>query len=100
MKILVKAIEANAVNRPKGYVKDVLSKGVVMGEWLEIDQHAYNELLNKYRVKMRGIGDLVEKVARPIAHAIDAVSGGKTHVSGCNGCKGRQEWLNDKIPFK
>jgi len=100
MRILLKAIEANAKNRPPDYLKDVLAHGAVNGEFLEIDTASYNELLNKYRVHARGLGDIVEKLARPIAHTIDKLSGGRTHVSGCSGCKHRQEVLNELVPFK
>lgn len=43
-----------------------------------------------------GLGDLVAKVAQPIAKAIDAVAG--TNVQGCGGCKKRQEALNRFLP--
>lgn len=41
---------------------------------------------------MRGLGDLVAKVADPIAKAIHL------DKSKC-GCVKRQEWLNAKVPF-
>jgi len=42
---------------------------------------------------MRGLGDLVAKVANPIAKAL--------HIDPAKcGCKARQEWLNRKVPFK
>jgi hypothetical protein len=47
---------------------------------------------------MRGLGDLVAKVAQPIAGAIDAVFG--TSIKGCGGCAERQETLNKAIPFR
>lgn len=43
-----------------------------------------------------GLGDLVAKVAQPIAKVIDAVAG--TNVQGCGGCKKRQEALNRFLP--
>ena len=98
MKILIEAIKANSKNRPDGYVADCLSQGVVNGEWLEIEPSSYRELLNKYRPEMRGMGDLVEKIARPIAHGLDRVLG--THITGCSGCSKRQDVLNKLIPFK
>jgi hypothetical protein len=39
------------------------------------------------------LGDAVEKVAQPIAGAIDKVAG--TNIKGCGGCKKRKEWLNN-----
>ena len=39
------------------------------------------------------LGDAVEKVAQPIAGAIDKVAG--TNIKGCGGCQKRKEWLNN-----
>jgi hypothetical protein len=43
-----------------------------------------------------GLGDLVEKVAQPIAKAIDRVF--KTNVQGCGGCRRRKAALNRLVP--
>jgi hypothetical protein len=51
----------------------------------------------KPEARMTGLGDLVAKVAQPIARAIDAVAG--TNIKGCGGCKSRQEALNKAVPF-
>jgi hypothetical protein len=40
------------------------------------------------------LGDVVYKVASPIAAAIDAATGGRTNVKGCGGCRKRREKLN------
>ena len=42
---------------------------------------------------MRGLGDLVAKMADPIARAIHL------DKSSC-GCVKKQEWLNKAVPFK
>ena len=42
--------------------------------------------------KPLGLGDQVEKIAQPIAKAIDKVAG--TNIQGCGGCQKRKEWLN------
>lgn len=46
---------------------------------------------------LRGLGDLVAKIAQPIAAAIDAVAG--TSLKTCGGCQKRREWLNKNIPL-
>ena len=46
---------------------------------------------------VRGLGDLVARIAEPIAGAIDAVAG--THIKGCGGCARRREKLNAALPF-
>jgi hypothetical protein len=104
MKILIKAIEQNSKNRPEGYYEDVISHGVVQGEFLEIDTNSYNELLNKYRItpnnysgSIKGLGDLVSIPAQAIAKGLDKVF--HSNIAGCGGCKKRQEWLNNKVPF-
>lgn len=44
----------------------------------------------------RGLGDLVEKLARPIAKASDRLLG--TKLSGCSACSKRRRKLNQWIP--
>lgn len=39
-----------------------------------------------------GLGDLVERIARPIARAIDRAFG--TKLASCGACKKRRDWLN------
>ncbi len=51
------------------------------------------ELQNKENL---GLGDLVAKVAQPIAKGIDSIAG--TDIQNCGGCKKRQEALNNLIP--
>lgn len=45
-----------------------------------------------------GVGDIVHKVAQPIARAIDRVAG--TKIQSCGGCKKRREALNKAFPLK
>ena len=47
--------------------------------------------------KYRGLGDVVEAVAKPIAKGIDAVLG--TDIEHCEGCAQRKGLLNDLVPF-
>ena len=43
-----------------------------------------------------GLGDRVERIAQPIARAIDKVAG--TNIQGCGSCQKRKEYLNEKFP--
>lgn len=43
-----------------------------------------------------GLGDVVAKVADPIARALDAALG--TKLAGCGGCSKRRRALNQLIP--
>ena len=47
---------------------------------------------------LRGLGDLVAKVAQPIARAIDKVAG--TNLKDCAGCAKRRNALNAILPFQ
>lgn len=44
-----------------------------------------------------GLGDRVERIAQPIARAIDKVAG--TNIQGCGACQKRKEYLNEKFPI-
>ena len=48
--------------------------------------------------KLRGAGDAVALVAKPVARALDSVFGTRL-VENCGGCGSRQDWLNKAIPF-
>src|ERR1035437_6655146 len=105
MKILIKAIEQNSKNRPEGYYEDVISHGVVQGEFLEIDTNSYNELLNKYRItpnnysgSIKGLGDLVSIPAQAIAKGLDKVF--HSNIAGCGGVKNGRNGSTTKFLFK
>lgn len=54
------------------------------------------EALRKKVVRPEGLGDRVEKIAQPIAKAIDRIAG--TNIQGCGACQKRKEYLNNKFP--
>lgn len=47
--------------------------------------------------KLRGLGDVVEVLAKPIARGIDKLAG--TDIENCEGCAERRERLNRAVPF-
>ena len=51
MKLRISKIHDAAASRPPGYVEAVLSRGVVDGEWLEIDAEALANLRDQFRPK-------------------------------------------------
>jgi hypothetical protein len=51
VRILLCEIERRAAERPPGYVEDVLSRGMVVGDELELSEEAYRELVAKYDPK-------------------------------------------------
>ena len=88
---------------PSGYKADVLSYAVKTAEtYIEIENSSWDSLVAKYskkptvvienRKNILPIGNIVEKVAKPIAKGIDKVAG--TNVRNCAECKKRKELLN------
>lgn len=51
-----------------------------------------------WKAPSRGLGDVVHKVAQPIAKAIDKALG--TKVQKCGGCQKRRDALNRAFPAK
>lgn len=60
-----------------------------IGKWM-----AYKTFV---KAKMRGLGDVVEKLADPVARLSDRVF--KTKIKGCSACAKRREMLNHLVPF-
>ena len=51
----------------------------------------------KGKTPHNGLGDIVARIAQPIARAIDSVAG--TSFRKCGGCAKRKAWLNKKVPL-
>jgi hypothetical protein len=103
-RVLLIALKKNEVTKA-GYEKDFLAHGTVTGSFLHMEDSEYKKLISKWHPVIgaqpqgiRGAGDIVAKVAQPIAKTIDKVF--KTNVSGCGGCKARQDALNKLLPIK
>lgn len=47
---------------------------------------------------MRGLGDAVHAVAKPVARVLDRVFA--THWANCETCEERRRKLNEAVPFK
>lgn len=76
--------------RPRGYVKEVLSRAKVVNGELEISESDFNELAAKYRQPR--LGDRVEHILKPIAAFLDKHFG--TNLAKCSACLRRKAWLN------
>lgn len=112
MKLRISKIEEAAKTRPEGYLENVLSRGVVGGEWLEISEEELAKLRLKYRPAaapyppeieaersgFQGLGDVVHAVAHPVATVLDWATG--SNLSSCGACAKRREELNRAVPFK
>ncbi len=88
-------IKAQEDNRPAGYYDDVVSRGVVRDGALELSVKEWRRLRDKY-TPSRGLGDVVEKILRPIGEPYKAWRLKKTGKP-C-GCARRQAKLNAMFP--
>ncbi len=68
----------------RGSLKELAAFGKDCGDWIEID--------SSHLIQKPGVGDLIERIAKPIAGIIDSAFG--TKISKCSGCKKRKRWLN------
>jgi hypothetical protein len=72
-----------------------LGKTTIINPSIESDTPEPAKVVRK---KVTGIGDVVHKIAQPIAKSIDMVAG--TKIQQCGGCKKRREALNKAFPLK
>ena len=108
MKLSISRIHAAAADRPAGYVQDVLSHGEVSGEWLVISNEALAQLREKYRMgesmpempRAKGLGDLVSKVATPLARALrlPCIDPETNNLRPESSCAKRRDALNAALP--
>lgn len=59
--------------------------------------HDVNKSKQEEIPKIKGLGDVVAKVAEPIATIVDKVF--HTHIKGCSACAKRRKKLNDLVSF-
>lgn len=78
---------------PAEEAAEVIKGGQIEGNEIEFDDGTGIRILNR----IRGLGDVIAAVAKPIARGIDAVIG--TDLQNCGGCEQRQESLNKLFPF-
>lgn len=75
MKLRLAAIHDSAAQRPPGYVADVLSRGRITGDWLEISAEQLAALRAKYRPATPALGTMAASAAR----AVLAETGARFH---------------------
>lgn len=92
MRIRKAEIAGKLASRPPEYAADLKATFIgEEGDLIRVDPIKYRAFYAKWAPK-KGLGDMVAKVAQPIAKAIDAVAG--TNIHECSRCKQRQEALN------
>ncbi|MDE2106725.1 MAG: hypothetical protein KGL39_56440 [Patescibacteria group bacterium] len=102
MKVIItqSELDSGAAIFQNGFVEAVKGAGESTDAGTVLDAMILAVLMKRYPPSepMRGLGDMVAKVAQPVARAIDAVAG--TKIANCGGCAKRQDALNKAIPFK
>lgn len=106
-----------AAHRPAGYYEDVLSRGTVVGDQLELSPEAYADLVAKYQPPAqnwpawtlvvslfaapedRGIGDTIARIIGPAGGNAFKRWYKKTFSKSC-GCSERQKTLNRLYPYQ
>ena len=89
-------------NLAEDYLAELCARGRVEGNLLRIEADVVREVRAKYQPsppspEVRGLGDAVAMVAKPIARALDHFFG--TKLADCQGCFERQKTLNQVMPF-
>lgn len=99
VRLPIARLQAAAKGRPEGWLPAVLAFGTVTGEVVEFDPEEYAFVLAEFGplAGPRGLGDVVARLAQPIARGVDALAG--TKLANCGGCARRQAALNDAFPF-
>jgi hypothetical protein len=89
VRLKISSVESAASSRKPGYLQDVLKSGLISGEWIELSAEDFDRIRETYST---GLGDIVKRVAQPIARGIDAVLG--TDLKNCNSCESRRVAMN------
>jgi hypothetical protein len=58
MKIKLESILNKSKDRPAGYYEDVISHGIIINDYLDIDEHQFNKLKEKYNSQQVIINNL------------------------------------------
>lgn len=87
-----KIIHNEKLCKPASYSQEQIDFMKKQSEEAAKKQQLENELNSSKRTEIK-LGDMVEKIAQPIAKAIDAIAG--TDIQNCDACKKRKEKLNN-----
>jgi len=89
--MLLKLVQWNARNK---MANDKHKEGIILPH--KTKATIPSDIYDDHDKQNKGLGDLVETIAQPIAKAIDKVAG--TKIQQCGACKKRKEYLNKKFP--
>lgn len=91
LRLALADIERNRSVYPSGFADALLHGGKIDGDTLLIPPNEFQALAERFK-RTTGLGDLVHRIAQPIARAIDSTLG--TDIEHCGGCAKRRERLN------
>jgi len=98
MRLSIDKIQATAKDRPEGYVEDVISRGAIDGEYLEITPEALAELRAIYRPKEPPLPSLPKRAinlakqsaaeAKAVINGVPAIDPEEAaaRIAICRGC--------------
>lgn len=112
-KFQLKYLETEANRRPPGYIDFCLKNSTAItmhGQvFLEFTVEQFNAVRKRFnpsaplvKPEMKGLGDLVGKVATPIARALgmDCIDKSSGQLKPESPCQKRKEMLNNAVRFK
>lgn len=90
-----------APHRAPGFLAALVAESRVTAKGFELEPDHLAELLVRFPLTERrctqpsrkGVGDMVERVTRPLAVTLDEVF--HTKLAGCSACSRRRRWLNE-----
>ena len=88
---LLQKLVDQSKKRPAGYLETALDLGMIAGRWFLIGEKDAADFEKLYP-RPPGLGDRVERIAKPMARFIDRVAG--TDLEHCPQCDERRNALN------
>ncbi len=98
---LIYDLNALRASLPAETFERLRAAGEVTGQQLAITPESLRAIVPLPPVAsrpLRGLGDAVERIAKPIARRLDRAL--KTNLENCGGCAKRRDLLNAAVPFQ
>lgn len=91
--------EARALQRPHGYLEELLSASTEIAPGVyELVGEPMTRLMAKYAPYRKGAGSVVKQVIHAGLDSLPLTDQARQRIKGCGGCAARESWLNQKIP--
>lgn len=95
-------IERDAAHRPEGFIEAMRAAGKEARSGVDLHVHDMIKVYNAFpENKPRGLGDVVEKIAHPIAKAmgLPCIDKETDSLKPESPCAKRRDWLNKNFPM-